>query len=106
MTRWQVRPLPGEPLAANDHADARWDDRVLDDLRSVGRALAPLAAGLAAVLARFDGYDARFHAALARADRGEGRWVDGVGIDSCHAVWMQLHEDLLATLGLERGAGA
>jgi hypothetical protein len=30
---------------------------------------------------------------------------DGVGEDSCHLVWIQLHEDLLATLGLERGDG-
>jgi len=25
-------------------------------------------------------------------------------MDSCHTVWMELHEDLLATLGLERGS--
>ena len=25
-------------------------------------------------------------------------------IDSCHTVWMELHDDLLATLGLERGS--
>jgi hypothetical protein len=35
--------------------------------------------------------------------QGGSRWVDGVGIDSCHLVWMQLHEDLLATLGLNCG---
>jgi hypothetical protein len=29
--------------------------------------------------------------------------VTEVGGDSCHTVWMELHEDLLATLGLERG---
>ena len=34
---------------------------------------------------------------------GQNAWVDGVGVDSCHTVWMQLHEDLLATLGLDRG---
>jgi hypothetical protein len=28
--------------------------------------------------------------------------VTGVGIDSCHSVWMELHEDLLATLGMQR----
>jgi len=31
------------------------------------------------------------------------RWVDAIGIDSCHTVWFQLHEDLLATLGIPRG---
>ena len=32
VTRWQVRPMPGDPLAANDHSDPRWDDRVIADL--------------------------------------------------------------------------
>ena len=102
-TRWQVRPGPGDPMALNDHTDFRWDDRVVDVLGSVGRRLASLGADLSAVLDRFDGYPARYTAALSRVERGERRWVDAVGIDSCHAVWIQVHEDLLATLGIERG---
>ena len=57
------------------------------------------------MLGRFDGYAVRYQAALGRVDRGERRWVDDVGIDSCHTVWMQLHEDLIATLGIQRGDG-
>ena len=102
VTGWQIRPLPGDPMAANDHTDHRWDDRVLDTMATVGRALTSLNAELSAALPRFTGYDTRFTAALRRALEGEHRWVDGVGIDSCHVVWMQLHEDLLATLGLDR----
>lgn len=102
-TRWQVRPLPGQPMASNDHTDHRWDDRVLDALGSVGRELAPLDTELANGLARLGGYAQRYQDAFVRASRGEHRWVDGLGIDSCHTVWMQLHEDLLATLGVERG---
>jgi DNA-binding MarR family transcriptional regulator len=102
-TRWQIRPLPGDPMAANDHQDFRWDDRVLDDLRSVGRRLRPLEAELAGALSRFGGYADRYDAALDRVVAGHGRWVDEPGVDSCHVVWMQLHEDLLSTLGLERG---
>ena len=45
----------------------------------------------------------RYSTALARVDSGERRWVDSPEIDSCHTVWAQLHEDLLATLGLPRG---
>ena len=104
-TQWQVRPLPGQPMAANDHTDHRWDDRVLDTMGSVGRRLAPLDAELADALARLAGYAQRYQDAFARASHGEHRWVDGLGIDSCHAVWMQLHQDLLSTLGLERGPG-
>jgi len=28
--------------------------------------------------------------------------VAGASVDSCHTVWVQLHEDLLSTLGLDR----
>jgi hypothetical protein len=103
VTRWQIRPLPGDPMATNDHTDFRWDDRVLDSLQSLGRRLIPLDADLVDALARFGGYAERYNAAVARVVRGENRWVDGLGIDSCHVVWMQLHEDLLASIGLDRG---
>jgi hypothetical protein len=103
VTRWQLRPLPGEQMAANDHTDAGWDDRVLDDLRGLGARLTPVCADLAAVLTRFDGYADRYLSALGQVERGLRRWVDGIGIDSCHRVWFELHEDLLATLGIERG---
>lgn len=102
-TRWQLHPAPGDPLATNDHTDHRWDDRVLDALASVGQRVVPLEAELVAVLGRFRGYAGRYAHALDQATRGAKRWVDGLGIDSCHVVWMQLHEDLLATLGLARG---
>lgn len=102
ITKWQIRPAPGDPMAANDHTDFRWDDRVFDSLGYLDRRLRPLTDGLAAVLDRFDGYADRFSAALGRAVRGERSWVDQTGIDSCHTVWFELHEDLLATLGLER----
>ena len=36
------------------------------------------------------------------ANASEGPAVDSESIDSCHTVWMELHEDLLATLGLKR----
>lgn len=80
------------------------DERALGTLASLGRALAGLGGELAGRLARFDGYAARYAAALGRVDRGERRWVDSPEVDSCHTVWVQLHEDLLATLGLARGS--
>jgi hypothetical protein len=90
-------------MAANDHTDFRWDDRVIESLRSVGARLSSLETQLAAALARFAGYAERYNVAVARVAAGENRWVDGLGIDSAHVVWMQLHEDLLASLGLDRG---
>lgn len=106
VTRWQIRPLPGDELAANDHTDLRWDDRVIGELEATGRRLAALVAPVAEVLGRFDGYDERFRRAVGAVTRGERRWVDAVGVDSCHRIWFELHEDLLATLGLDRGLEA
>jgi DNA-binding GntR family transcriptional regulator len=102
LTHWQIRPQAWDRLAANDHDDPVWDGRVLDELASYRRRLGPLCAELTAALERFAGYDERYAAALARAEAGQARWVDGVEVDSCHTVWIQLHEDLLATLGIDR----
>jgi hypothetical protein len=101
-TDWQIRPRPGAALARNDHDDAAWDARVLLELAALARELVPLVADLAGVLERFRGYDTRFAAALRRVEAGDVVWLDGSGLDSCHAVWFELHEDLIATLGLTR----
>ena len=103
LTRWQIRPQPWDEMAANDHTDHRWDDRVLDELVSHGRRLAGLCADLGAALERFGGYGDRYASAVARVEGGQVAWVDATGRDSCHTVWIELHEDLLATLGLTRG---
>lgn len=102
-TDWQIRPLRWDPAAVNDHTNYRWDSRVLDEFASIGKRLVAVNAQLAAVLARFAGYSERYAAALRRAERGEWDWVDGARVASCHTVWMELHEDLLSTLGLARG---
>ncbi|MFI6498082.1 transcriptional regulator [Nonomuraea typhae] len=101
-TDWQLRPAAGDRLAVNDHSDQAWDARVLGELTGIGQALTPLADRLEGVLARFRGYDARFATALALARSGDGAWVDRTDVDSCHRVWFELHEDLIATLGLNR----
>lgn len=103
ITDWQIRPTSWDPVAQNDHSDFRWDDRVLATLGSLSRKLQPVCLSLTDVLPRFSGYADRFSAALDRATRGNWTWVDKTGIDSCHTVWFELHEDLVATLNLERG---
>ena len=103
VTNWQIRPLPGDPLAANDHRDWRWDDRVLADLRSLLRRVHPLCSELEAELARFRGYPERLAHALDMVDKGERAWIDRPRGDSFHGTWFELHEDLLATLAITRG---
>ena len=103
-TDWQLRPSTADPLAANDHTDAEWDRRVLEALSVLSHALGAVCLTLSSRLARFAGYDDRFSTALERAKRGEHSWVNQPRADSCHTVWMELHEDLVATLGIQRGA--
>lgn len=103
VTDWQLKPTEADALEANDHADAAWDARVVDELRRLGDELAPLSDQLCAVLTRFDGYHRRYAAALRKVENGLGQWVDRTEVDSCHRVWFQLHEDLIATLGMQRG---
>lgn len=105
-TDWQIRPTRLDAMAANDHSDWGWDERVLRTLGSVDRLFGRLGDQLASRLQRFDGYAARYSSALAQVDAGARRWVDAPDMDSCHTVWIQFHEDLLATLGLPRGSDA
>lgn len=102
-THWQLRPTANDRLAVNDHTDPAWDTRILNELEAIDLSLAPLAARLESILARFHGYHERFTAARQRALAGDAGWVDRTDIDSCHHVWFELHEDLIATLGLDRG---
>ncbi len=63
-----------------------------------------LCAPLSGRLARFDGYAGLYSSALGRAQTGQRSWVDAPDRDSCHIVWIQFHEDLLATLGIPRSS--
>ncbi|WP_426513905.1 transcriptional regulator [Dactylosporangium sp. McL0621] len=73
-------------------------DRSVEAFHTLAGALRDLERDLTAHLDRFAGYHERFTAALSRG----GEWITGVEVDSCHRVWFELHEDLVATLGIAR----
>jgi hypothetical protein len=99
-TAWQLRPV-GAATVPNDHADPAYDLRVLGRFGDLHRRAEPVLAALTGALPRFGRYRPRLAQALARAGAGELAFVaDDLG--SYHAVWFQLHEDLLATLGIPR----
>jgi hypothetical protein len=102
-TNWQIRPTRADPMAFNDHTDWRWDERVLRTLAYVESHFRRLCDELSGTLARFDRYADLYASARRKADAGQRAWVDAFDRDSCHLVWMQFHEDLLATLGIPRG---
>lgn len=97
---WQTRSIDGAP-AVNDHADPDYDGRVLGLLADLAHRADPVCADLATVLPRFARYRVRLAEALARAREGERDYVT-TSTESFHAVWFQLHEDLLTTLGIPR----
>lgn len=102
-TDWQIRPRPNDSFASNDHSDVNWDARVLNEVETLGVELAPLVERLTNILTRFEGILTRYETALGRAKEGQTEWIDRTDVDSCHLVWFQLHEDLIATLGIDRG---
>ncbi|NNH75102.1 transcriptional regulator [Nocardia uniformis] len=100
-TAWQLTILPDGSMQDNDHADAQRDRPILAELESLAEELVPLTIQLTERLARFSGYDTRFAAAVSlAADNPE--MVTGTKHDSAHRVWFELHEDLIATLGIDR----
>jgi hypothetical protein len=102
-TRWQLRDVGGQPVV-NDHADADYDRSCVEQLAEHDAKAEPIVSDLAEVLARFSGYPRRLREAVARVEGGELDWFTSPTVDSYHTVWFELHEHLLATLGIERSS--
>jgi hypothetical protein len=101
-TDWQLFPDEDGRRAVNDHSDPDYDRAVVERLVRLDEVIQPVLADLASALARFEGYGERFAAARRLVEAGERDWFTRPLIDSYHTIWFELHEDLLATLGLER----
>ena len=99
-TRWQVRDI--EASLVNDHTDPAYDAAVIQALVNLDAKAQPIVARLADVLHRFGRYGPALTAAVDRVRAGDTDWFARPLIASYHTVWFELHEDLLATLGLER----
>jgi len=99
-TAWQLRP-GGSP---NDHNDPAYDAAVVADLETLHPQAVAVTAGLAALLPRFARYEHDFTAALDRLRRGDTRALAAPLSGSYHDHWMELHQDLLSSLGRERSA--
>ncbi|MFF3224311.1 hypothetical protein ACFYV7_16075 [Nocardia suismassiliense] len=100
-TDWQLTILPDGSMQENDHRDASHDRRILADLASLAKELTPLTTRLTERLTRFSDYDTRFAAALTSA-ADDPEMITGTKPQSAHRVWFELHEDLIATLGIDR----
>ena len=102
-TRWQLRD-GHDGVRANPHDDRSYDNEIIAELDRLDDAVQPICSDLAAVLERFSYYNGRFAVARLRVHDGEHDWFTKPMIDSYHSVWFEMHENLLATLNLVRGA--
>lgn len=99
-TDWQVRP-GGTP---NDHRDPAYDWSVIDRLVALDERTAPVLRRLGREAVRFAPYRDRLRSARRKVEAGEHDWFASPRVDSYHTVWMQLHEDLLLALGIDRAS--
>jgi hypothetical protein len=94
---WQLRN--GE---TNDHSDTAYDEDCIKRLGVLDDEAQPICHSFAEVAKRFDGYAARLTGSRKALEAGDQRMLTGVMCGSYHDVWMELHEDLLLTQGIDR----
>jgi hypothetical protein len=97
--RWQLRA--GAP---NDHSDAAYDAAVIADLDALHERAVPVVREMAGALVRLAPYERRLAEACQRFHSGETSMFTGVMCSSYHDVWMELHEDLILSQGIDRAA--
>ena len=96
---WQLRD--GQP---NDHSDAAYDKAIIERLVAMKDESVPVVAAMGEVLGRLAPYVPRLESTAKRVVAGEQNMFTGVMCGSYHDVWMELHEDLILTQGIDRAA--
>ncbi|KMS88804.1 hypothetical protein [Prauserella rugosa] len=99
-SRWQMRP----DGSVNDHGDQTYDDAVVADLGALHEQVLALTDEVAQALPRFGRYPRAFRRAYERLLSGDRKAFAAPLSESYHDAWMELHQDLLSTLGRERAA--
>jgi hypothetical protein len=94
---WQLRN--GAP---NDHGDRAYDSAVVEQLRIADDEADHVLHDMSEALPRLRVYRPRLSAALNRLEHGQVDAFTGVLCGSYHDVWMDLHQDLVITLGVDR----
>jgi hypothetical protein len=94
---WQLRD--GDP---NDHSDSSYDAGVVQQLVALNEEVVPIVTSMGEVLSRLAPYAPRLAQTCQRVTSGETNMFTGVMCGSYHDVWMELHEDLILTQGINR----
>lgn len=101
-TDWQVKDPEANLL--NDHTDEAYDQGVIARLTGLNDLLRPILASTRDEFERFERYGPLFRRALEQLLGGDQSWFTSPMIESYHTVWFELHEDFLATLGIDRAS--
>ncbi|MBM3827358.1 MAG: MarR family transcriptional regulator [Actinobacteria bacterium] len=96
---WQLRD--GAP---NDHSDQAYDHQVVRRLVDLHGDAAPVVTVMSGILARLSPYVPRLAGTCEAVVAGRTNMFTGVMCGSFHDVWMELHEDLILSQGIDRGA--
>ena len=102
--RWQLRTAEDGTPQPNDHSDAVYDNAVIAELGALHERTVTLTRDLTAELGRFGRYEREFDAAWRRLAAGDRRAFAAPMSASYHDLWMELHQDLMCTLGRVRSA--
>lgn len=96
---WQLRN--GE---INDHSDSKYDSKVIDRLSDLDGEARPVVSGMSDVVGRLKTYVPRLESTCRLVGEGRHDLFTGVMCGSFHDVWMELHEDLILSQGIDRAA--
>jgi phosphoenolpyruvate-protein kinase (PTS system EI component) len=98
-TRWQTRA--GQP---NDHTDAGYDGERVRELVELTTRVEPVIKEMGSHVPRLARYWDRLAGAAAAVAQGQTNKFTGVMCGSYHDIWMELHQDLLFLLSIDRVA--
>ncbi|MDA3031691.1 MAG: MarR family transcriptional regulator [Actinomycetota bacterium] len=96
---WQLRNG-----GVNDHTDAAYDAAVVARLVDLDGRAQPILVSTASLVDRLACYGPRLASSIGRLQAGESNMFTGVMCGSYHDAWMELHEDLILTQGIDRSA--
>jgi phosphoenolpyruvate-protein kinase (PTS system EI component) len=96
-TEWQVRNG-----AQNDHTDTAYDAERIARLAQLRDDSSPTIEGFASALPRMARYSQRLDESAAKLAAGDSKKFTGVMCGSFHDVWMEMHEDLIVLLRINR----
>jgi hypothetical protein len=94
---WQLRDG-----THNDHSDEAYDAAVIARLLDLDRRAQPIVAAWGGNVVRFSPYAPRLAEASVKVAGGTNQLFTGVMCGSYHDIWMELHEDLILSLGIDR----